>query len=95
MQDEPEGRIQPVLVLDRIISSYLENLSDPLELHHGATDEMVPLSWSETLAQQLEATASQPFDLYTYAGDNHNISANFNLAMQRTVEFFDAHVKNQ
>lgn len=76
-------------------NSYLGDLSGPLELHHSTTDEMVPLSWSETLARQLEATASQPFDLYTYAGDNHNISANFNLAMQRTVEFFDAHVKNQ
>ena len=27
--------------------------------------------------------------LYTYEGDNHNISGNFSTAMQRTIAFFD------
>jgi uncharacterized protein YraI len=30
-----------------------------------------------------------PIELFTYAGDNHNISGNFNTAMRRSVEFFD------
>ena len=37
--------------------------------------------------------ANQVVELYTYEGDNHNISKNFSLAMQRTVEFFDRYVK--
>ncbi len=36
--------------------------------------------------------AGQVVELYTYEGDNHNISKNFNLAMQRTVEFFDRYL---
>jgi len=34
-----------------------------------------------------------PVEIYLYEGDNHNISNNFWTAMQRTVEFFDLHVK--
>ena len=39
------------------------------------------------------AVNKQPCELYTYPGDNHNISANFGVAMQRTVVFYDRYVK--
>jgi len=48
-----------------------------------------------TLAQELEEMDQQPYELYTYPGDNHNLSANFGIAMQRTVAFFDQYVKGQ
>jgi hypothetical protein len=32
-------------------------------------------------------------ELYTYEGDNHNLSNSFGTAMQRSIEFFDLHVK--
>ena len=70
-------------------------LSGPIQLHHSTTDEMVPVAWAETLAQELEEVDHQPYELYTYPGDNHNISANFGIAMQRTVAFFDQYVKGQ
>jgi dienelactone hydrolase len=73
-------------------NSYLADLSGPLQLHHSTTDEMVPLAWSETLAGELQAAAI-PYEFYTYPGDNHNISENFGVAMQRTLAFFDAYVK--
>jgi fermentation-respiration switch protein FrsA (DUF1100 family) len=75
-------------------NAYLADLSGPIELHHSITDEMVPIEWAETLVQQLEM-AQQPYELYTYPGDNHNISANFGVAMQRSVAFFDKYVKGQ
>jgi hypothetical protein len=34
-------------------------------------------------------------EYYTYEGDNHNISNSFNLAMQRSIGFFDTYVKGQ
>jgi dipeptidyl aminopeptidase/acylaminoacyl peptidase len=76
-------------------NSYLADLSGPIALHHSTTDEMVPLAWAEILDQQLKATSNQPNEFHTYRGDNHNISANFNVAMQRTVAFFDKYVKGQ
>ncbi len=76
-------------------NTYLADLSGPIALHHATTDEMVPLAWAETLDEQLKAASSQPNEFYTYPGDNHNISANFNVAMQRTVAFFDKYVKGR
>jgi uncharacterized protein len=73
-------------------TSYLADLSGPLQLHHGTLDEDVPLEFSIRLAEQARA-AGKTADLYTYEGDNHNISANFSTAMQRTIEFFDLYIK--
>lgn len=73
-------------------NSYLADLSGPLQLHHGTADEEVPLEFSTTLVEQAR-TAGQAIELYTYEGDNHNLSGYFTLAMNRTIEFFDQYLK--
>jgi|WetSurMetagenome_2_1015567.scaffolds.fasta_scaffold99088_1 uncharacterized protein len=73
-------------------NSYLADISGPLQLQHSVTDEEVPVAASKTLLAEMQA-ARKPVELYTYAGDNHNISGNFKLAMQRTIAFFDKYVK--
>lgn len=73
-------------------NAFLADLSGPVQLHHGTADEEVPLAFSEKLAQQIQAAGGQ-VELYTYPGDDHNISRSFNRAMQRTVEFFDRYLK--
>ena len=73
-------------------TSYLADLSGPLELHHGTADEDVPLEFSIRLAEQAR-NAGKIANLYTYEGDNHNISKYFSTAMQRTIAFFDLYLK--
>jgi dipeptidyl aminopeptidase/acylaminoacyl peptidase len=73
-------------------TSYLADLSGPLQLHHGTNDEDVPLDFSIRLAERTRA-AGEVADLYIYDGDNHNISVNFSAAMQRTIQFFDLYLK--
>lgn len=73
-------------------NSYLSEISGLLQLHHGTADSSVPIEFSEKLYQQLKA-AGKEGELYTYQGDDHNISANFGVAMQRSVEFFDRYLK--
>src|SRR6266508_967183 len=73
-------------------NAYLRDLNAPIQLHHGTADEEVPLEFSEMLYEEM-LEANQTVELYTYEGDNHNISRNFSLAMQRTVEFFDRYLK--
>lgn len=75
-------------------NAYLLDLSGPLQLHHGTADSSVPLAASETLQAQMEA-AGMYSELYVYEGDNHNLSLAFNTAMQRSIAFFDTHVKGQ
>ena len=73
-------------------NSYLANLSGPLQLHHGTADTDVPLAFSQTLYEQVRQAGNYA-ELYTYAGDNHNISNSFDLAMSRTIEFFHQYLK--
>jgi len=75
-------------------NSYLADLSGPLQLHHGTADDSVPIAWSEGLVAELQA-AGQPYEYWTYEGDDHNLAANIPLAMERSVAFFDAWVKGE
>jgi dipeptidyl aminopeptidase/acylaminoacyl peptidase len=73
-------------------NSFLADLSGPLQLHHGTADHSVPIEASELLFAELQA-AGEPAELYTYPGDNHNLSGFFTTAMDRTIEFFDRYLK--
>lgn len=73
-------------------NAYLSDVSGPLQLHHGTADSSVPVGFSEILSDQMK-TAGKTVELYTYAGDDHNISGNLSLALQRSVEFFDRYLK--
>ncbi len=74
-------------------NTYLSDLSGPLQLHHDSGDSEVPVEFSQELYNQTKQ-AGKIAELYTYPGDDHNISAAFNLAMQRSIAFFDKYVKN-
>ncbi len=73
-------------------NTYLADLSGPLQLHYGTQDENVPPQFSVTLAEQVQAAGGN-VEIYAYPGDNHNLSNFFDLAMDRTIEFFDAYLK--
>ena len=73
-------------------NSYLAELSAPIQLHHGTADTSVPVLFSELLNEQI-LDVDGNVELHIYQGDNHNISANFGTAMQRTIDFFNKYVK--
>ena len=73
-------------------NSYLADISGPLQLHHSTTDPEVNVAASRALAQEMQA-AGKTVELYTYPGDDHNLSANFSTAMARSIAFFDKYVK--
>ena len=73
-------------------NSYVKDISGPLQLQHGTADSSVPFEFSETLAKQIKE-AGTTVELYTYSGDDHNLSNNFNTAMQRSIDFFNKHLK--
>jgi dipeptidyl aminopeptidase/acylaminoacyl peptidase len=73
-------------------NSYLDEISGPVQLHHGTADESVPVAFSETLFMQL-LEEGKMVELYTYEGDNHNLSNYFTTAMDRSIEFFDRYLK--
>jgi len=73
-------------------SEYAADLSGPVQLHHATADVEVPIEFSRDLEKRIKA-AGGTVEYYEYQGDNHNISGNFNTAMQRSIAFFDKYVK--
>jgi len=72
---------------------YLGDLQAPVQLDVGGEDEEVPSAFSQGLFDRLKKLKKE-VEFYEYPGGDHNISgANFNLAMQRSVEFFDKYLK--
>jgi fermentation-respiration switch protein FrsA (DUF1100 family) len=74
-------------------NSYLADLSGPVQIHHGTADADVPVEFSVKLFDQIKA-AGESAEVFTYLGDDHNISQSLRTAIQRSVDFFDQHVKN-
>lgn len=73
---------------------YISDITAPVQLHHSTTDPEVPVHFSELFADELKS-ANKTIEFYRYAGDDHNISKNFSVAMQRTIQFFDKYVKGK
>ena len=77
--------MSPIYYLDR---------SPPLSIHHGEADTIVPHEWSEDLyAVAREKGVRAELHLYPDAGHTFR-GEDWDLAMERTAAFFDAHVKN-
>lgn len=73
-------------------NTFLKDVSGPVQLHHGTADTSVPLEFSEKLDKELKA-AGKESELFVYQGDDHNFANNFNIAIERSVAFFDKYLK--
>jgi hypothetical protein len=68
-------------------------LSGPFTFQHSDTDDVVPVGWCDTLAEELEVVSNRPRALHVYPRGNRNIRTILGFAMQCTVVFFDRYVK--
>jgi len=72
---------------------FVGEISGPIQLHHGTSDASVPWEFSQSLNVALEK-ASKTHEYYLYEGADHNLSGPaFNIAMQRSIEFFNKYLK--
>jgi uncharacterized protein len=74
-------------------NTFLTDISGPVQMHHGTADTSVPVEFSQTLDNQLKA-AGKESELYIYEGDDHNLSGNLSIALNRSIEFFDKYLKD-
>lgn len=74
-------------------TAFLNDISGPLQLHHGTADTSVPVAFSEKL-EKLMQEAGKEVEFFAYTGDDHNLSNSFSTAMNRSVEFFNKYLKN-
>jgi len=83
----------PVFWASVSATEYLDQVSGPIQIHHGTADSTVPIAWSEALEARLSALG-KPVEYYAYPGDDHNLSGSFGTAMARSVAFFDTVLKS-
>ena len=74
-------------------TAHVNEITTPIQIHHGTTDEEVPVAFAQSLYDKLKM-AGKIAELYTYEGGDHNISDPFfTTAMARSIEFFDKYLK--
>lgn len=67
--------------------NYFDRIDDPIMIHHGTNDESCKVAWSERAAAQMEAL-NKDVTLHIYEGEQHAFGPQWELSMQRSVEFF-------
>lgn len=73
-------------------STYISDVASPVQLHHGLTDETVPYALSQKYYDALKNNG-KTVEAFYYENTDHNISQSFNLAMERSVDFFNKYLK--
>ncbi len=74
--------------------SYVKDLTGPIQIHHGTEDEEVPILFSQRLHDAMKKN-NKPVEFYSYEGADHNISQYVDQALQRSIDFFNKHVKGE
>lgn len=73
-------------------NSYLSDITSPIQVDVGLADSQVPPDFSTGLYGRLK-TLGKSVEYYEYKGSNHDISQSFDLAMERTIVFFNRYLK--
>jgi dipeptidyl aminopeptidase/acylaminoacyl peptidase len=71
---------------------FIKDLTVPIQIQHGTADEEVPYILSQKLNSVLK-NAGKKVEFYSYEEDDHNLSNNLIVALQRSVDFFDKYLK--
>lgn len=72
--------------------NYLSGENIPVQIHVGLADNQVPTDFSKNLYNKLQSL-NKTAEFYEYSGANHDINQSFDLAMKRTIEFFNHYLK--
>ncbi len=73
-------------------ATYPDRINAPIQVHQGAADQSVPVSWNDKFVATLRAYSAKP-EYYIYEGDDHNLSKNWNVVAERTFRFFEKKLK--
>lgn len=74
--------------------NFFDRITAPILIHHGSADADVELKWSDELDGWL-TEARKPHTYHVYPGEPHEFAAAWPIVMKRTVEFFDAQLKQE
>ena len=74
------------------IHNYLDRIKAPLEIHQGTLDDAIPASWTDELMKKLEKLEVKT-KYYKYPGADHNLQPSWNIAVERSLNFYLSFIK--
>ncbi|GAA4104398.1 alpha/beta hydrolase family protein [Nocardioides kongjuensis] len=86
-----EPSAQPAFWQGISARTYFRDITEPVLIHHGTSDDSCPIAWSRTTARLMER-AGVDVTLRTYAGEEHAFGPRFEQSMQRTERFLARHL---
>ncbi len=73
-------------------TNYVSDINTPVLVQVGTADTVVPPSFSQDLANELQA-AGKNVNLHVYPGADHNLSPDTSAAVQEAINFFNQYLK--
>lgn len=73
--------------------SYIQNISAPVQIHHGTADKSVPVELARHFNEVLK-DAGKTVEFFEYPNGDHNLAGpHFSPAMERSVSFFKKYLQ--
>jgi dipeptidyl aminopeptidase/acylaminoacyl peptidase len=72
--------------------NFFDRITEPILIHHGTADESCPIDWSHRTVAALHQ-AGKKAELVTYESEPHAFEAAWPASMERTVAFFQQHLR--
>ena len=73
--------------------TYFKDVTAPVQLHHGMDDKDVPMAFSEKMFEELRRLGKVT-EFFSYPGEGHEFGDAWEIAAERSLQFFDRYVKN-
>lgn len=86
-----EPSAQPAFWQGISARTYFADITEPVLIHHGTSDDSCPIGWSRATARLMEQ-AGVDVTLRTYPGEEHAFGPRFELSMRRTERFLRRHL---
>lgn len=71
--------------------NYFDRIDDPIMIHHGTNDESCKIEWSQKAVDRMTAL-NKDVTFHIYQGEQHAFGPQWELSMQRSVEFLNKHL---
>lgn len=72
--------------------NFTKDINTPIQIQVGLSDNQVPPDFSSSLYEKLKKE-NKSVKFYEYSGADRNISQSFNVAIKRSLDFFDKYLK--
>lgn len=72
--------------------NFIKNIQVPVMVHHGTNDKDTDLAWSQRFVDAME-DANKAITFHVYEGQPHEFTSSWASFVQRSLEFFNEHVK--